>query len=84
MMVDIYQNWNVFISNMDIVPEQLDEEKLISMVSDLSSTREERESMGRAAAEGDKASLENFLNAYVPMIVGVMKKCAPRAIVVTY
>ena len=48
------------------------------MVSALSCTRSERESLGRAAAEGEKTSLECFLNAYVPMIVGTMRKYAPR------
>lgn len=48
------------------------------MVSALSCTRSERESLGRAAAEGEKTSLECFLNAYIPMIVGTMKKYEPR------
>lgn len=34
-MVDIYKDWNVFVSNMDIVPEQLEGEKLIAMSSEL-------------------------------------------------
>lgn len=42
-MIDIYKNWDVFISNIDVAPEQLDGEKLIAMVSKLSRTREERE-----------------------------------------
>lgn len=78
-MIDIYQNWDVFVANMDIVPEQLDGEKLIAMVSELSRSREERELLGREAAAGDKSSLESFVNSYIPMIVGVMKKYAPRA-----
>ena len=72
--MDYYENWETFISNIDVVPEKLDGEKLILMVSGLSRTREEREFLGRAAAEGDKTSLKYFLNAYVPMIVESMKK----------
>lgn len=66
--MDYYRNWETFVSNIDIVPENLDGEKLILMVSALSRTREERVSLGREAAEGDKTSLECFLNAYVPML----------------
>lgn len=76
--MDYYENWEAFVSNIDIVPENLDGEKLILMVSVLSRTREERAFLGRAAAEGDKTALECFLNAYVPMIVGTMKRYAPR------
>ena len=76
--MDYYENWETFVSNIDVVPEKLDGEKLILMVSGLSRTREEREFLGRAAAEGDKTSLKYFLNAYVPMIVESMKKYAPR------
>lgn len=76
--MDYYRNWETFVSNIDIVPENLDGEKLILMVSALSRTREERVSLGREAAEGDKTSLECFLNAYVPMFVGTMRKYAPR------
>lgn len=77
-MVDFYKNWDVFISSIDVVPEQLDGEKLIVMVSGLSRTREERELLGKEAAAGVKTSLESFLNSYVPMIVGVMKQYALR------
>lgn len=76
--MDYYESWESFVSNIDVVPDKLDGEKLIHMVSALSCTRSERESLGRAAAEGDKTSLECFLNAYVPMIVGTMKKYSPR------
>ena len=76
--MDYYKCWECFVSNIDVVSDKLDGEKLIHMVSALSCTRSERESLGRAAAEGDKASLESFLNAYVPMIVGTMKKYSPR------
>ena len=76
--MDHYINWEVFVANIDTVPKQLDGDKLVAMVSGLSCTRAERESLGRAAAEGDKTSLESFLNAYVPIIVGVMKKYSPR------
>lgn len=76
--MDHYINWEVFVANIDTVPKQLDGDKLVAMVSGLSCTRSERESLGRAAAEGDKTSLESFLNAYVPIIVGVMKKYSPR------
>lgn len=76
--MDYYESWESFVSNIDVVPDKLDGEKLIYMVSALSCTRSERESLGRAAAEGDKTSLECFLNAYVPMIVGTMKKYSPR------
>lgn len=77
-MVDIYKEWNVFVSNMDIVPEQLDGEKLIAMASELSRSREERETLGREATNGDKVALESLINSYVPMVVGIMKKYAPR------
>lgn len=76
--MDFYKNWDVFISNIDIVPEQLDGEKLIVMVSGLSRTREERELLGKEAAAGVKTSLESFLNSYVPMIVEAMKKYASQ------
>ena len=76
--MDYYNSWECFVSNIDVVPDKLDGEKLIHMVSALSCTRSERESLGRAAAEGEKTSLECFLNAYVPMIVGTMKKYEPR------
>ena len=76
--MDYYKSWECFVSNIDVVSDKLDGEKQIHMVSALSCTRSERESLGRAAAEGDKASLESFLNAYVPMIVGTMKKYSPR------
>lgn len=76
--MDYYKSWECFVSNIDVVPDKLDGEKLIHMVSALSCTRSERESLGRAAAEGEKTSLECFLNAYVPMIVGTMKKYEPR------
>lgn len=74
----LLQKLGMFVSNIDVVPDKLDGEKLIRMVSALSCTRSERESLGRAAAEGEKTSLECFLNAYVPMIVGTMKKYEPR------
>lgn len=77
-MVDIYKDWNVFVSNMDIVPEQLDGEKLIAMASELSLSREEREMLGKQAANGDKVALESLINSYVPMVVGIMKRYAPR------
>lgn len=77
-MVDIYKDWDVFISNMDIVPEQLDGEKLIAMVSGFSHSREEREMLGKEAAAGDQFSLESLINSYVPMVVGIMKRYAPR------
>lgn len=76
--MDYYESWETFVSNIDVVPDKLDGEKLVRMVSELSCTREERESLGRAAAEGDKTSLECFLNAHVPMIVGTMKEYAPH------
>lgn len=76
--MDYYKSWECFVSNIDVVSDKLDGEKLIHMVSALCCTRSERESLGRAAAEGDKTSLECFLNAYVPMIVGAMKKYEPR------
>lgn len=77
-MVDIYKDWDVFISNMDIVPEQLDGEKLIAMISGLSHSREEREMLRKEAVAGDKSSLESLINSYVPMVVGIMKRYAPR------
>ena len=64
-MVDIYKDWNVFVSNMDIVPEQLDGEKLIAMASELSRSREEREMLGKEAVNGDKVALESLINSYV-------------------
>jgi len=76
--MDCYENWEYFISNIDGVPVKLDGEKLIHMVSELSRTQAERESLGRAAAKGDKIALASFLNAYVPMIVGIMKRYSPR------
>lgn len=76
--MDYYENWEIFVSNIDSVPDKLDGEKLIRMVSELSRTRAERESLGKEAVAGDKISLECFLNAYVPMIVGTMRKYAPR------
>ena len=76
--MDYYKSWECFVANIDGVPDKLDGEKLIHMVSALSCTRSERESLGRAAAEGEKTSLECFLNEYVPMIVGTMKKYEPR------
>lgn len=75
--MDYYESWALFVSNIDIVPDELDGEKLIRMVSSLSCTRAERESLGRAAADGDKTSLESFLNAYIPMIVESMKNYSP-------
>ncbi|CVI70784.1 RNA polymerase sigma factor SigB [Eubacteriaceae bacterium CHKCI004] len=77
-MMDIYKNWDVFISNIDVAPEQLDGEKLIVMVSKLSRTREERELLGKEAAAGIKTSLKKFLESYVPMIVGSLKKYTPK------
>ncbi len=76
--MDIYKNWDVFISNMEIVPQQLDGEKLAILASGLSRSREERELLGKEAAAGEKASLEKLINSYVPMIVAVLKKYAPR------
>lgn len=76
--MDYYENWEIFVSNIDAVPDKLDGEKLIRMVSELSRTRAERESLGKEAVAGDKISLECFLNAYVPMLVGTMRKYAPR------
>lgn len=76
--MDYYESWEFFVSNIDALPDKLDGEKLIRMVSALSCTQAERESLGRAAAKGDKTSLERLLNAYVPMIVGAMKKYSPN------
>lgn len=76
--MDYYESWESFVSDINAVPDQLDGERLMHMVSALSCTRAERESLGRAAAEGDKDSMERFINAYVPMIVVTMKKYAPR------
>ena len=76
--MDFYENWDVFISKIDMVPEQLDGEKLIAMVAGFSRTREERELLGKEAAAGDKTSLESFLNAYLPMIAEDMGKYAPQ------
>lgn len=76
--MDIYQNWDVFISNMDLVPEQLDGVPLIVMTAGLKRSREDRERLGKEAAAGDKTALELFINSYVPMIVSVLKKYEPR------
>lgn len=76
--MDYYENWEIFVSNIDSVPDKLDGEKLSRMVSKLSSTPAERESLGKKAASGDKISLECFLNTYVPMIVETMGEYAPR------
>lgn len=76
--MDIYKNWDVFISNMEIVPQQLDGEKLAVLASGLSRSCKERELLGKEAAAGEKASLEKLINSYVPMIVAVLKKYAPR------
>lgn len=73
-MMDIYKNWDAFVSNIDIVPEQLDGEKLSAMVSKISLTRQECEKLAREARLGGKTSLESFLVSYVPMIVDCMKK----------
>lgn len=74
--MDFYENWDVFISNIDMVPEQLDGEKLIAMVSGFSRTREQRKLLGKEAAAGDHASMVSFLNSYLPIIAGSMKKYA--------
>ena len=76
--MDIYQNQDVFISNMDLVPEQLDGERLIVMAAGLNLSREDRERLGKEATAGDKTALELFLNSYVPMIVSVLKRYEPR------
>ena len=78
-MVDIYTSWDVFISNIDVVPEQLDGEKLIAMAAGLHRSREDRERLGKEASAGDKTSLELFINSYVLMIVSVLKKYETRA-----
>lgn len=74
--MDFYENWDVFISNMDMVPEQLDGEKLIAMVSGFSRTREQRKLLGKEAGAGDHAAMVSFLNSYLPIIAGSMKKYA--------
>lgn len=77
-MIDIYKSWNEFILYMDLVPEQLDGEKLIAMTTGLIRTREEREKLGKEAASGNKDSLEHFINSFVPMIVSALKKYESR------
>lgn len=76
--MNYYEKWDVFIANIDDIPDQLDGDKLIKMVSKLSYTREERELLGKMAAKGDKISLKKFVDSYIPMIVGIMKRYALR------
>lgn len=76
--MNIYENWNVFVANIDNAPEQLDGDKLVCMVSKLSRTREERELLGKDVAAGVRNAWESLLNSYVPMIVEEMQKYVPQ------
>lgn len=76
--MDFYENWNIFIANIDDVPEQLDGDKLINMVSKLSRTREERELLAKDASAGVRTAWESLLNSYVPIIVEEMQNYVPR------
>lgn len=76
--MNIYENWNVFIANIENVPEQLDGDKLVCMVSKLSRTREERELLWKDAVAGVRTAWETLLNSYVPMIVEEMQKYVPQ------
>lgn len=75
--MDLYKDWETFTANIDLVPEELDAEKLTSMVAGFLRTREERERLAKEAAAGSQASGESFINSYIPMTAAAMKSYTP-------